>query len=386
MILPLYIHVPFCRSKCGYCTFFSVTSRSVDLYNRYIEELKSQINYFTGTYNVSTYKTVYIGGGTPSSLSLPSLESLLNYIDSSSEKRPEEFTIECNPEDMTEDFLNLLDNSPVDRISLGVQSFSPHVLEASGRNVSSGSIDCAIDLIKNRWKRRFSLDIITGLPGQTLKGQENDILRAVDTGADHISCYSLILDSSVPVSSSPLLPGDEAEEEMWELSRTILINRGFSHYEISNFARPGKESIHNMEYWKMNPFLGCGPGAVGMVPGGKPVRMSNPASLNLWLEGKTGNWHMDRDIIEPAEFLFENYMMGLRTEAGIDRRSFIRRFGHDPEYFIPGTLRKSPETRFIINDKTFSLSAEARLFLNSILLEISDELEYSEIDFEVIWP
>lgn len=384
--IPLYIHIPFCRIKCGYCTFYSTPIDTPDLERRFIEELIEQISHYMTITGSSDFDTIYLGGGTPSSLSIDSLALLFNALSKWISLRTREFTIECNPEDVNPIFLQYLNEGPVDRISLGVQSFSDVVLRESGRRTTTQEVEEAIGLIKQHWKGRFSIDLISGLPGQTSQGQLNDIEKAVKAGVDHISCYSLILEEKTPVSHHPLLPDSEEEDKQWKICRDYLIANGFSHYEVSNFALPGSESLHNMQYWQMNEYLGCGPGAVGMVRDGDIYRVTNPRNMEQWFEGKHMHWNCKKERISSADFLFENYMMGLRTEEGISRSRFKRRFNCYPDELISGTIMAMEEGTFNITEDNFTLSDEARLFMNPILIKISEELDDAPIDFEINWP
>lgn len=384
--VPLYIHVPFCRHKCGYCTFYSTTSLSEELEHRYIRELIRQIGFSMDLCGADRLKTIYLGGGTPSSLSTDPLGKLFDFLYRKGGARADEFTMECNPEDINGDFISFLNDSPVDRISLGIQSFRDDVLQKSGRLCRTAAVKKALNAIRRGWGGRFSIDLISGLPGQTTAGQKEDLRKALDSGADHISCYSLIVDDKAPIASDPSLPDSSEEEVMWEICRTFLMDAGFVHYEVSNFARPGMESLHNIQYWEMNEYLGCGPGAVGMLQNKGIVRMTNPSDLNLWLQGKPSQWNVVPEKINSEDFLFENYMMGLRMEKGLSRSVFKKRFGYLPEKLIAETIGKSAPGTFGIEGDRLFLSEDARLFMNSLLLSISDELERLEIDFKVVWP
>lgn len=385
--IPLYIHIPFCRNKCSYCAFYSCINHSLDIEVQYINELKKQISFFMAKTASKTCSTLYIGGGTPSLLKNDNLRELLKFLEDIIDEHLQEFTIECNPEDIKDDFIALLNDSSVNRISLGVQSFNDSVLKSSGRIANSVSVESAISLIREKWKGRFSIDIISGLPGQTAEGQKKDIEMAVHSGADHISCYYLIVEENTPFSDDPkLLDNREDEDLLWDICRKTLLSHGFEHYEISNFCKSGCESIHNLQYWKMNSYLGCGPGAVSMIGNDGIQRISTPHDLNGYLQGSSENWSVQVEEIPAWDFIFENYMMGLRTAAGINRGEFYRRFSRYPEQLIIKTIESSPENTFLLSDKTLSLTENARLFMNSILMKISDELETLKIDFSVHWP
>jgi len=353
---------------------------SENLEKEFLRQLFLQITSYMKKSGSDYIKTTYIGGGTPSMLSHSHLRDLFDFLNPFIDAEVQEFTMECNPEDVSIELISLLSESPVNRISLGVQSFDPYVLQKSGRESRPGVIENAISIIKEHWKGRFSIDIITGLPGQTLDGQKDDIEKAISSGVDHISCYSLILEENTPLfDNQDIIPNEEDEDMMWSQSNEILINNGFSHYEVSNYSRTGYESRHNMQYWKMNEYIGCGPGAVSMIYDGGVIRISNPQDVSDFSEGIV-------EKISPFDFLFENYMMGLRTDAGIDRQEFFRRFGSYPEKLIKNTIELEKEDTFTISKTHFFLSDKSRLFMNSLLMKIYDELSLNTIDFEVNWP
>ncbi|MBN2657691.1 MAG: radical SAM family heme chaperone HemW [Spirochaetales bacterium] len=384
--IPLYLHIPFCRSKCSYCNFYSLPLKDERTEKIFIEELIRQIDFQMNLTGSGSLKTVYIGGGTPSGLSGKGMDRLLSFLNTKCTEETEEFSVECNPEDISEELIGLFNDSPVNRISLGVQSFNSNVLRESGRRTTGEQTEKALEIIGNHWKGRLNIDIITGLPGQTSQGQLHDMEKAVGTGADHISCYSLIVDEDSAIAGHPLLPDGEEEDIQWNLSRGFLLEQGFENYEVSNFARPGFESRHNLQYWRMNEYLGCGPGAVAMFKDHSIGRISNPSDLTLWLKGERELWNETLEEISPAEFLFENFMMGLRTSEGIDRKEFHRRFSYYPEYLIRRTIESSSSEYFQIDEKALSLNSKARLFMNPLLLKIRDEIEESDFDFKVHWP
>ncbi|MCP4160384.1 MAG: radical SAM family heme chaperone HemW [Deltaproteobacteria bacterium] len=383
--IPLYIHIPFCRSKCSYCSFYSSTEYTVKLEKLFLSELYSQINYYMILTKSDFCKTIYIGGGTPSMLSYSGLQNLLDYLDRFIDDAIVEFTIECNPEDISFDFLKLLKKSKINRISLGVQSFNDSVLTRSGRKCSSYTIETAINLINQHWESKFSVDIISGLPGQTLGSQLLDINKAVVSGADHISCYSLIMEESTPLFDTYSVD-QELEDEMWSICNKVLLKNDFVNYEVSNYAKIGYESIHNHQYWQMNEYIGCGPGAVSMIKENEIKRINNTHNIFDYLKGKDKNWFSTDETINPQEFLFENFMMGLRTTSGIDRKIFRKRFGFFPEKFLPKTIKKYSSDTFLIKTGNFALNSKSRLFMNSILMDVYDELFTLQSNIIINWP
>ncbi len=383
--IPLYIHIPFCKRKCSYCSFYSSTEYSEELEKLFLSELYDQINYYMILTKSNFCKTIYIGGGTPSMISYSGLENLFDYLERFIDKSIAEFTVECNPEDITFGFLKLLKKSKVDRISLGVQSFNDEVLIKSGRKSNSYKIETAINLINQHWEGKFSIDIISGLPGQTFDSQLLDINKAVISGADHISCYSLIWDESTPLFKK-YSTDQELEDEMWDICNNVLQKNGFFNYEVSNYAKMGYESIHNYQYWQMNEYIGCGPGAVSMIKDNGIKRVNNTHNIIDYLKGKKNCWSSTDEMITPQEFLFENFMMGLRTTSGIDRKIFRNRFGIFPEKLLSKTIKKySPDT-FLIKTGNFALDLKSRLFMNSILMDVYDELFTLQSNIIINWP
>jgi len=385
--IPLYIHIPFCRSKCSYCAFYSCVNHTKEDETLFFTELKNQIDTYMKMTGSHYCNTIYIGGGTPSLASNENLQDLFHFLEKYVHTDLDEFTMECNPEDVNSELIELLNNSDVNRISLGVQSFNDDVLNASGRITESSSVENAIRCINENWKGRFSIDIISGLPGQTIEEQRTDILKAINSGVDHISCYSLIIEEKTPIAENPdLLPDQESEDLMWDTCRENLIKNDFEHYEVSNFCKKSSESRHNLNYWNMNEYIGCGPGAVSMIYKKGIKRISNPHNLNNYLKGSSENWSVKEENIENSDFLFENYMMGLRTKKGINRKTFYRRFNVYPEELIKDTIVSAQDNTFVLSEKFLALNDDSRLFMNSLLMKISDELESFKIDFTINWP
>jgi len=384
--IPLYLHIPFCQSRCAYCNFYSTTPLDPKTEERFIDKLIKQIKYQMSLTGADCFKTIYIGGGTPSGLSIDSLQRLLHFLESGVNSHTLEISMECNPENITEELIDLLNKSPVNRLSLGVQSFNERILAESGRRTTSNQIVTALSILKKEWIGRLNIDMITGLPGQDKSGQLLDMEKAVESGAGHISCYSLIVEENSRIAAHPLLPDGEEEDILWKISRDYLIEKGFNQYEVSNFCNEGEESLHNLEYWRMNEYLGCGPGAVGMYRDKDILRINNPPDIKLWWKGQSENWNISVEKVADRDFLFENFMMGLRTAEGMDRNTFSSRFGINPEEVISSTIERSPKNTFTNNGKNLSLSPEAMLFMNPILIRISEEIETKDFDFQVRWP
>lgn len=270
---PLYIHIPYCLQKCGYCDFFSKPSGSVP--TEYVKAVSRQIEYLAKAFCVEEWKSVYIGGGTPSLLNPSDLKNLCKTIKAAATNKAAplaancEWTIEMNPGTISRELLEAADACGINRLSVGIQCKNQKVLDAIGRRASEAQIEEAARLIKNFWPHEWSADLITGLPFQT----KEDIARDIDfierNGAKHVSLYSLTLEEGTPLKNAidaGKIPYDEeAAEELWLYGRDLLEERGFAQYEVSNFAKAGFESKHNSAYWALDSYLGAGAGAAGTI-------------------------------------------------------------------------------------------------------------------------
>ncbi len=269
----LYIHIPFCRRKCSYCDFYSRFYDQV-LAGAYIEVLCRQIKALG-----QDFSTVYIGGGTPSVLGLPLLKKLLKALNRISTK-VEEFTIEVNPESLDKRKLELFHDNGVNRLSIGLQSFSDKKLRKLGRVHNSKKAIEAVQLAKRVGFKDIGIDLIFGLAGETLPGWMLELKQAVSLGLKHISTYCLTYEKNTPlflqVKKKFVIPlGDEVLAKMYIGAIDYLSERGFKHYEISNFSKPGFESKHNRNYWLGNSYLGLGPSAVSFINGKREKNVSS---------------------------------------------------------------------------------------------------------------
>lgn len=270
---PLYVHIPYCLQKCGYCDFFSASAPCVP--PEYVRAVARQLEHLAHSFCVEEWKSVYIGGGTPSLLGAEDLEFLCASIKAAAPLAANcEWTIEMNPETVSRPLLEKAASCGINRLSVGIQCKNDKVLRAIGRRASERDIEKAAELIKDFWPRQWSADLIAGLPFQTKKDIERDIDFIERNGAKHVSLYSLTLEDGTPLKGSidaGKIPYDEeAAEELWLYGRDLLEGKGFLQYEVSNFARPGFESLHNGAYWAQENYLGAGAGAAGTIYG-KPT-------------------------------------------------------------------------------------------------------------------
>ncbi|WP_296022772.1 radical SAM family heme chaperone HemW [uncultured Treponema sp.] len=396
MEISLYVHVPFCRQKCDYCDFFSIPSNRASCIcpdEEYVRSVLTEIRFYVKKYSVSRWKTVYIGGGTPSQLGAKLLFELVSGIKNAvSGKTADEFTVEMNPEDLTEDILDSAQNAGVDRISIGVQALDQKALDSINRHCSLKTAISALELLQKKWKKKLSVDFIAGLPGQTYSSFKKQFETVFNCkNIDHISLYSLTLEENTPlykkIESGKIKWSQQKTDRMWILGRKILKENGFIQYEVSNFARTGAESRHNKVYWHLENYIGCGSGACGSVYGDVSERWTNTCSIknyeNFWL-----NFNSESEIPESIRQVekidlqtqeFEWLMMGFRLLEGVCSEEFKKRFGKSLEerigvkdglFFewskkhLARSYKKDGKTFYALNERGLML---LNLFLESLL-------------------
>ncbi len=327
----LYIHIPFCRSKCPYCHFYSLTDRgSVE---SFLAALAREMAGYQDQFPV--IDTIYIGGGTPSLLTSREMETLFAALHDHFAIDPDvETTVEVNPADADGDWFSALRELGVNRIHLGAQSFTHQRLTFLGRRHTVRDIYGAVDLIIAAGFDNFGLDLIYGLPEQSLPSWHRDIAAAVALQPAHISVYQLAVEEDTPFMERHLqgdfvLPDDELSRRFFLDTAALLVQSGYTHYEVSNFARqPALASRHNRKYWRHAPYLGLGPSAHSFRNG---HRWWNHRELHRYLSDLAGGLLpvAAGEALGPAELRLETLFLGLRTAAGIDLQEFQDRFGED---------------------------------------------------------
>jgi oxygen-independent coproporphyrinogen-3 oxidase len=388
MTASLYIHIPFCVSHCDYCDFYSevVPSRgrgASDLIDRFTHLLCTELDIVLDRYALDMVPTLYIGGGTPSVLGRNGLAKLLDHLASGMNRWPDEVTVEANPESVDESLFIMLKDRGVHRLSLGIQSLQEAPRRAVNRSGTVVQCFAALELAERLFPEAFSVDLMAGLPFQTQAGLCKDIDHILAAGATHVSLYSLILEETTPLARNvrsgkiPLPPEEEAEE-IWLAGRAALTRKGLFPYEVSNFAKPGYESRHNMRYWRMENWIGCGPGASSTIiteTTGTGIRYTNRPNLEAYLSWSgEGFPAWDEEVLDRDTLLKESLMMGFRTIYGPDEQLFEGRFHQSIESLIPETLRIWEHQGFL-QDRRLALNSEGLLLLNSFLVDCFQELE-----------
>ena len=320
-----YVHIPFCTQICYYCDFSKVFIKNQPV-DSYLEHLLQEFH----SYDIQKLCTLYIGGGTPTALSAPQLERLLDGLTKNLDLSVlEELTIEANPGDLDADKIAVLKNSAVNRVSLGVQTFDDKMLKKIGRSHLEKDIYENIDRLKLAGFDNISIDLIYALPGQTMDQVKDNVAKAIALDIPHMSLYSLILENHTVFMNRMRrgklpLPKEELEAEMFEYIISELEKAGFEHYEISNFSQPGFESRHNLMYWDNAEYYGIGAGASGYVDG---VRYKNHGPIRHYLKAvEEGNARFNEEHLSQREQMEEEMFLGLRKKSGVSIARFEEKF------------------------------------------------------------
>ncbi|WP_418874517.1 radical SAM family heme chaperone HemW [Xylanibacter rarus] len=324
----IYIHIPFCKSRCIYCGFYSTTL--LDLRKKYINavchEMELRKNYIR-----EPFSTIYLGGGTPSLLDEAELTKLFLYINNVYDvDRNAEITMECNPDDITPEFTNMLSHLPINRVSMGAQTFADSRLRLLHRRHNSDEVKHAVKLLREAGIKNISIDLMFGFPDESLSQWKEDISAALALNIEHISAYSLMYEENTPLWK--MLDTGKVKEIDEELSLTMfkelvcqLTDAGYEHYEISNFARPGYRSRHNSSYWHQVPYIGLGAAAHSFDLNS---RQWNVADLKLYIEEiNNGIIPMEREELDNDTTFNDIITTALRTSDGIDLNALETRLG-----------------------------------------------------------
>lgn len=392
--LELYLHIPFCVRKCSYCDFLSMAADE-NIRRQYVDMLLAELREkgrFCREYRVST---VFFGGGTPSLLAGVQIAELMEEVgncfclDSDAE-----ITLECNPGTLDRQKLLFCKNAGINRLSMGLQSADNRELELLGRIHTFEQFLENYALARNMGFENINLDLISGLPMQTVKDWKNTLESVLILRPEHISAYSLIVEEGTPFferygedelrrergEHPRMLPEEETEREMYELTRSLLEEKGYRRYEISNYARPGRECRHNTGYWQRIPYLGLGLGSASLL---EERRFSNPVNLEIYLNGEYTDLsrilaenpgsppEKQQDLPEEVIVLgkkqqMEEFMfLGLRMTEGISRTRFRQQFGLEPEG-VYGEELQNFQRQGLLEQK------EGRIFLTEAGIAVSN--------------
>lgn len=358
-IKALYVHIPFCHTICGYCDFtrFGYHESKADEYLRVLKERLSTLE---------VTETLYIGGGTPTALSILQLKQLMSmlrpWLETSVEK-----TIEANPDHLTKEKMILLKQHGINRISLGVQSTHNDMLKKIGRTHTFETVVETVENLREVGFDNISMDFIYGLPNQTLEDVAQDLENLCKLNPQHLSLYALTIEPNSAFGIQGMKPASsELETEMYELIVKTLLNKGYIHYEIANFCKPGYESAHNMHYWQYHDFYGVGVGASGKE---NHTRYTWTKNIQEYLSDKQS--YDEYLNLSQEDEMFEMVMMGLRTSHGINLKDFHSRFNQSLTEVFGNKLAKHIDQNLLIQDKhVLRTSAQGRLMLHDILVDL----------------
>ncbi len=364
----IYIHIPFCRRKCLYCDFVSFPVCGEDALLSVEEYLIALIGEMAARRKElcgKTVDTVFLGGGTPSLLENGQISMLMQALyESFKIKEGAEITIEANPESITDEKARHWLGLGINRISIGVQSFNDIELKAIGRAHDSKMAKAALGIAKKAGFERISADLICCLPGQSEKSLLESIDAAAGLGAEHISCYQLQLEEGTPLEkmaslSQVVLPGDDDCGDMMAAAAELLERRGFSRYEVSNFAKPGHECLHNMNYWLRGDYLGLGLAAHSFLRD-EGKRIANTSSPEEYMTGKTEG---EVQILTESDAQNETVMLGMRLSAGMWESALLPEQKERAKRLTQMGLLLAKEGRYMPSKRGFEVLNSVILFL-----------------------
>ena len=361
----IYIHIPFCRSRCIYCNFYSTTA--LDLRQRYVEAVCRETAMRCA--NAQKIATVYLGGGTPSQLTIPQLHQIFNAIYKYNKVSPDaEVTIEVNPDDVTEVFADGLCMLPVNRVSMGAQTFNGKRLKWLHRRHTSHQVEEAVNRLRDNGIQNISIDLMYGFPNESLSDWEHDIDCALALNVEHLSAYCLSIEENTPLWKMSKGSGeqdDEMERAMYEILIEKLTAAGYEHYEISNFAHPGFRSKHNSSYWNGTPYIGLG-AAAHSYDG--HTRNWNIADIHQYIEGmEHGERLFDYETLDEDTRYNDMVTVALRTCEGIDLSQLS---DEHRDYCLKNARRFIDDGLLKINNNHLSLTRKGLFVSDMILAEL----------------
>ena len=366
----VYIHIPFCNNICSYCDFCKLIYKK-EWVDKYLEALEKEVEQ---NYKNEEIKTLYIGGGTPSSLEIKQLEKLNKIIKIFNLEKLEEFTFECNIESINKKKLEKIKEMNVNRLSFGIETFNEKFLKFLNRNHNSNEIKEKIKLAKEIGFNNINIDLIYGLENQKLEDLKYDLKKFLELDINHISTYSLIIEPNTKLYiNNQNNISEDLDYEIYEYICNILKENNFNHYEISNFAKRGFESKHNLVYWNNEEYYGFGLGASGYI---NNIRYENTRNLKKYLNNK---FIFSKKYINLNEKIENEFMLGFRKIQGINKKKFMDKYNYDMKEFkqIKKLLKveklQEDETNIFINPKYIYTE-------NNILIELIDEDYISQME------
>lgn len=385
--IALYVHIPFCETKCPYCDFNTYAGIET-LMPAYVEALLREIELWREVIGPISIGTVFFGGGTPSYLPAGDLENLMRAIGDVFGLLPDiEVTLEANPGDLDESNLLTFLEAGVNRLSIGVQTLDNRHLKTLGRRHNARQAKEAVCAARRAGFTNLSIDLMYGLPYQNMEDWRATLAQGLELHPEHVSMYCLTLESGTPMQQQVEVgqivePDPDLAADMYECAESSMEMNGYHHYEISNWAQPGRESRHNLTYWLNHPYLGVGPGAHSFLAGCRFGNLKSPREYIRRLtdyevpEGSNGQDSVviagvpvveNVDVINRETEMAETMMLGLRLDAGVSNEVFANRFGRTPHDVYPDVLDDLTEIGLLdISDGAIRLTARGRLLGNEV--------------------
>ena len=359
----VYIHIPFCKSICTYCDFCKMYYNE-KLISKYLSSLEEEIK---ENYSKEEINTIYIGGGTPSSLSIKDLKKLFSIIKIFNLSKDYEFTIECNFEDITKEKITLMKENKVNRISIGLETTNKNILKSLGRKIDKIDVIEKINLIKSLKIENINVDLMYALPGETIKDLKEDLDFVLKLKTTHISIYSLILEPHTKLYlENPKLINEDEDLKMYQTIHKILTKEGYEHYEISNYCKKGYRSKHNTVYWKNKQYYGFGLGASGYI---NDIRYQNTKSPNKYFQKK---YIYEEEKVNKCDKMSYEMILGLRLKEGVSYKEFAKKYNYEikdifnyEDLLKNKFLKENKDRLYIPSDKWY--------VINSILLRFMEE-------------
>lgn len=358
-----YIHIPFCTQICYYCDFAKVYIKNQPV-DDYITALLAEFD----AESISSLKTIYIGGGTPTALSAAQLDRLLSGITKQLDLSDlQEFTVEANPGDLTDDKIAVLKSHHVNRVSLGVQTFNDKLLKKIGRSHTAQDVFDNIQKLRDAGFYNITIDLIYALPTQTLADVKKDVATLLSLNLPHVALYSLILENHTIFMNKMRrgkldLPSEDSDFEMYTYIIDQLEEAGYDHYEISNFGKKGFESVHNLMYWDNAEYYGFGAGASGYVNG---IRYKNHVPIHHYINNQ------DKQVIKEKltlkEQMEEELFLGLRKKEGVNTVAFTEKFGQNFEAIYGEVVEMQINKQFLCkNEDRIFMTRQGMLLGNEV--------------------
>ena len=382
--MELYIHIPYCRQKCRYCDFASYAGQEGTM-AAYVDALLREADAMAAYAKDTPIQTVFIGGGTPSTLPAPLLKKLLTGLRARFIiPAGVEFTSEANPGTLTPDWLDAAISGGVNRLSMGMQTSQPELLRTLGRIHRYEDVAASVRLARSMGISNLSVDLMFGLPGQTPDMWRESLDTALALKVEHMSCYGLIPEDGTPLKhdldTGRLTLPDEADERlMYDDTLRILAQHGYAQYEISNFAKPGYACQHNIGYWTRVPYIGLGASAASFLQtksGG--LRLTNPASIREYIAmAEEQAWRRrERTLLLPEDARFESLMLGLRMTRGVSEAEFAAMHSITLDDYCGDVLRQQEKRGLLVHrDGRWALTRRGMDVQNAILVKIMEAVE-----------